>query len=149
MFTLVNLDKNSTMTATIQYQGDLRCKAIHLQSETIIETDAPTDNKGKGERFSPTDLVCTAFATCMITTMAIRSVEINVELQGTAVAVQKHMLPNPRRISKIEVFITYPATLQLTEQAFDFLKTVGDNCPVIKSLHQGLEIITTYTTANV
>jgi len=148
MFTSVNLGKNSTMTATIQYQGNLRCQATHLQSETTIETDAPTDNKGKGERFSPTDLVCTALATCMITTMAIRSGEINVELQGTTIAVQKHMLPNPRRISKIEVVVTYPAALQLTEQSFNFLKTVGDNCPVIKSLHEGLEIITTYNTAN-
>jgi uncharacterized OsmC-like protein len=136
------------MTATIQYQGNLRCLATHLQSGTSIETDAPTDNKGKGERFSPTDLVCTALATCMITTMAIRSGEINVELQGTTVAAQKHMLPNPRRISKIEVMVTYPATLELSEQSFDFLKTVGDNCPVIKSLHPSLEIITIYTKAN-
>ncbi len=147
MFTSVNLGKNNTMTATIQYEGNLRCMATHLQSGTSVETDAPTDNKGKGESFSPTDLVCTALGTCMITTMAIRSGEIGVELAGTTANIQKHMLPNPRRIAKIEVTITYPAALQLTEQQASFLKTVGDNCPVVKSLHEGLEIIATYVTA--
>lgn len=147
MFTSVNLGKISTMTATIQYEGNLRCQATHLQSGTTIETDAPTDNKGKGERFSPTDLVCTALATCMITTMAIRSGEIGVELAGTTVDVQKHMQANPRRIAKIEVTVTYPAALQLTDEQAAFLKNVGDNCPVVKSLHDGLEIVATYTTA--
>jgi len=136
------------MTATIQYQGNLRCQATHLQSGTVIETDAPTDNKGKGERFSPTDLVCTALATCIITTMAIRSQEKAIELSGTTVNVQKHMQANPRRIAKIEVAVTYPSTLILNEEAFEFLKNVGDNCPVIKSLNEGLEVITSYTFGN-
>lgn len=132
------------MTATIQYQGNLRCQATHLQSGTAIETDAPTDNKGKGERFSPTDLVCTALGTCMITTMAIRSAEIDIELNGTTVSVQKNMLGNPRRIGKIDVVITYPATLKLSEKDFQFLKNVGDTCPVIKSLHPDIEILAEY-----
>lgn len=136
------------MTATIQYQGNLRCQATHLQSGTVIETDAPTDNKGKGERFSPTDLVCTALATCIITTMAIRSQEKAIELSGTTVNVQKHMQANPRRIAKIEVAVTYPSTLILNEEAFEFLKNVGDNCPVIKSLNEGLDVITSYTFGN-
>ena len=68
------------MTATIQYEGNLRCNAQHLQSGTIAETDAPTDNRGKGERFSPTDLVCTALATCMATTMAIKAIDMNLSL---------------------------------------------------------------------
>ncbi len=137
------------MTATIQYEGNLRCKATHLQSGTSIETDAPTDNKGKGERFSPTDLVCTALATCMITTMAIRSVEIGVELKGTFVNVKKHMLGNPRRIGKIDVVITYPATLELSADHFQFLKNVGDNCPVMKSIHEGIEVVAEYKNAEI
>lgn len=68
------------MTATIHYEGNLRCSATHLQSSTAIETDAPTDNRGKGERFSPTDLVCAALGTCMITTMAIRGGDKGISL---------------------------------------------------------------------
>jgi putative redox protein len=135
------------MTATIVYEGNLRCNATHLQSGTLIETDAPTDNKGKGERFSPTDLVCTALGTCMITTMAIRSAEIGVELDGTIVNFKKYMQAAPRRISKIDVEIIYPATLVLNEEQFNFLKTVGDNCPVVKSLHESIAINATYTHA--
>ena len=137
------------MTATIQYEGNLRCQATHLQSGTSIETDAPTDNKGKGERFSPTDLVCTALATCMITTMAIRSVEIGIELKGTFVNVKKHMLGNPRRIGKIDVVITYPAALKLSAAHFQFLKNVGDNCPVMKSIHEGIEVVAEYKNAEI
>lgn len=137
------------MTATIQYEGNLRCQATHLQSGTSIETDAPTDNKGKGERFSPTDLVCTALATCMITTMAIRSVEIGIELKGTFVNVKKHMLGNPRRIGKIDVVITYPAMLELSADHFQFLKNVGDNCPVMKSIHEGIEVVAEYKNAEI
>lgn len=137
------------MTATVQYEGNLRCQATHLQSGTSIETDAPTDNKGKGERFSPTDLVCTALATCMITTMAIRSVEIGIELKGTFVNVKKHMLGNPRRIGKIDVVITYPAALELSAAHFQFLKNVGDNCPVMKSIHEGIEVVAEYKNAEI
>ena len=132
------------MTATIQYEGNLRCHAIHLQSGTQIETDAPTDNRGKGERFSPTDLVCAALATCMITTMAIKGGDKNIELKGTVVSVKKYMSANPRRISRIDVEVTYPASLSLTEDDFVFLKDVGDNCPVMKSLHPDIEVNAVY-----
>ena len=132
------------MTATIQYEGNLRCHAIHLQSSTQIETDAPTDNRGKGERFSPTDLVCAALATCMITTMAIRGSDKGIELKGTLVNVKKYMSANPRRISKIDVEVTYPALLPLTEDDFAFLKEVGDNCPVMKSIHPDIEVNAVY-----
>ena len=77
------------MTASITYEGNLRCVATHLQSNTAIETDAPTDNKGKGERFSPTDLVCTALGTCMITTMGIRMQDTAIDLTGTKKKVKK------------------------------------------------------------
>ena len=137
------------MTATIQYQGNLRCNAIHLQSGTTIETDAPVDNRGKGERFSPTDLVCAALATCMITTMAIKGGDTGIELKGTIVSVKKYMVADPRRIGKIDVVVTYPASLQLEEKDWDFLKRIGDNCPVMKSIHPDIEVKAVYKSEGV
>lgn len=126
------------MTATILYEGNLRCSAQHLQSGSTIETDAPTDNRGKGERFSPTDLVCTALASCMATTMAIKATDMNIELKGLSVDVQKHMQSDPRRISKIDVKVSFPADLVLEEKDRIILQRTGDNCPVVKSLHPDL-----------
>jgi len=123
------------MTATIHYEGDLRCNANHLQSGTQIETDAPTDNRGKGERFSPTDLVCTALGTCISTTMAIKATDMHIELKGLTVEVKKHMASEPRRISKIDVKVSFPASLSLEEKDKTILQRIGDNCPVVKSLH--------------
>ncbi|MEO6719657.1 MAG: OsmC family protein [Ferruginibacter sp.] len=123
------------MTATIHYEGNLRCNAIHLQSNTQIETDAPTDNRGKGERFSPTDLVCTALGTCMATTMAIKATDMQIELKGLTVDVKKHMASEPRRISKIDVKVSFPQSLTLDEKDKIILQRTGDNCPVVKSLH--------------
>ena|SRR6218665_1792976 len=130
------------MTTQIVYKGDLRCECTHLQSGTIIETDAPTDNRGKGERFSPTDTVCVALATCMITTMGIRASDMNIDLSGTTLDVTKHMQAEPRRIAKIEVVLHLPAGIdEKTQQIF---QKIGDNCPVAKSLHPDLEIAATY-----
>ncbi len=123
------------MTATIHYEGNLRCNAQHLQSGTTIETDAPTDNRGKGERFSPTDMVCTALATCMATTMAIKANDMNIELKGLTVDVKKNMESNPRRISKIDVKVVFPPSLVLDEKDRIILQRTGDTCPVVKSLH--------------
>jgi putative redox protein len=132
------------MTATIHYEGNLRCNATHVQSGTAIETDAPVDNRGKGERFSPTDLVCTALGTCMVTTMAILGGDKAIELKGTTVSVKKYMAANPRRICKIDVEVIYPASLQLDEEGWAFLKNIGDNCPVMKSLHPDIEVNAVY-----
>jgi uncharacterized OsmC-like protein len=132
------------MTATILYEGNLRCNARHLQSNSIIETDAPTDNRGKGERFSPTDLVCTALATCMITTMAMKATDMGIELKNTTVDVKKYMASEPRRISKIDVVVTLPESLNLEEKERIILQRVGDNCPVIKSLHPDVILNTSY-----
>jgi len=126
------------MTATVVYKGDLRCECTHLQSGTIIETDAPTDNKGKGERFSPTDTVCVALATCVITTMGIKANDMKIDLRGTSIEVTKHMLADPRRIGRIDVVLKFPATLQLDEKDKVILQRTGDNCPVAKSLHPDL-----------
>lgn len=132
------------MTASILYKGDLRCECIHLQSGTIIETDAPTDNRGKGERFSPTDTVCVALATCMITTIGIRANDMQVNLAGTTLAVTKHMLSEPRRIGQIEVVIQFPVNLGLPEKDRLLFQKIGDNCPVMKSIHPDIKVDVDY-----
>ena len=128
------------MTASIVYKGHLRCECTHIQSGTVIETDAPTDNRGKGERFSPTDTLCVALATCVVTTMALKANDMKIDLSGTSIAVTKHMLSEPRRIGKIEIILTFPETLQVAEKDRTTLQRVGDNCPVAKSLHPDLEV---------
>lgn len=132
------------MTARIIYKGDLRCECTHLQSGTLIETDAPTDNRGKGERFSPTDTLCVALATCIVTTMALKANDININLAGTKIDVTKHMLAEPRRIGKIDIVLHFDSNIQLEEKDKTILKRVGDNCPVAKSLHPDLEVNMTY-----
>lgn len=128
------------MTASVIYKGDLRCECTHIQSGTVIETDAPTDNRGKGERFSPTDSLCVALATCIVTTMALKANEMNINLAGTAIDVTKHMLSDPRRIGKIDVILRFPVILNLDEKNKIILKRVGDNCPVAKSLHPDMMV---------
>ena len=132
------------MTASIIYKGDLRCECTHLQSGTLIETDAPTDNRGKGERFSPTDTLCVALATCIVTTMALKAYDMNINLAGTKIDVTKHMIADPRRIGKIDIVLHFDSILHLEEKDKTILKRVGDNCPVAKSLHPDLEIDITY-----
>lgn len=127
------------MTAVITYKGDLRCECTHLQSGTIIETDAPTDNRGKGERFSPTDTVCVALGTCIITTMGIRANDMNIELKETQLEVTKHMLSEPRRIGKIDIVLNIPP-ITIEEKDKKVLEMIGNNCPVAKSLHPDLEV---------
>lgn len=132
------------MTASVVYRGNLRCECTHLQSGTIIETDAPTDNRGKGERFSPTDTVCVALATCIITSIALRAEDSQIDLSGTRIEVTKHMLSNPRRIGKVEIILHFSKTLQITDEDKALLQHVGDNCPVAKSLHPDLDIFIDY-----
>lgn len=128
------------MTASVIYKGDLRCQCTHIQSSTVIETDAPTDNRGKGERFSPTDSLCVALATCIITTMALKANDMKIDLAGTTIDVTKHMLSDPRRIGKIDVILRFPVILNLDEKDKIILKRVGDNCPVAKSLHPDMMV---------
>ncbi len=127
-----------TMTASIIYQGNLRCSATHLQSGTVIDTDAPTDNHGRGEKFSPTDTLCVSLATCIITTIALKARDMKIELKDTKIDVLKHMLKDPRRVGQIDVSIQFPQ-LQLKEEERLILETTGNNCPVAKSLHPDLK----------
>ncbi len=132
------------MTASIIYQGHLRCTATHLQSGTVIETDAPTDNHGKGERFSPTDMLCVSLSTCIVTTMALKAREMEIELEGTVIQVTKHMLSDPRRIGKIEILLNFSSNLKLEDKEKTILERTGNNCPVAKSIHPELEVKVEY-----
>jgi uncharacterized OsmC-like protein len=131
------------MTASIIYQGELRCMATHLQSGTILETDAPTDNRGKGARFSPTDLVCVALGTCIITTIAMKAMDLNINLDESAVEITKYMKSEPRRIGKIEIKITL-TDKTLDEKTRNILERIGNNCPVFLSLHPEIEMHVDY-----
>jgi putative redox protein len=118
---------------SIKYTGDLHCDATHGPSQSKIATDAPTDNKGKGEAFSPTDLVATALGTCMSTTMGIKAQELGLDLRGMTVSVQKEMSKDaPRRIVGLpsEVHIPLPPDSPHRE----VLEQTAINCPVHKSL---------------
>ncbi len=130
------------MTATIIYKGNLRCEASHLQSGTIIETDAPIDNRGKGERFSPTDLLCISLASCIVTTMAMKASDMDIDLTNTKMEITKHMITDPRRVGKIEIILNFSPTLNLDEKQRIILQRSGDNCPVKKSLHTDVEVVT-------
>ena len=130
------------MTASIIYTGNLRCQAEHIQSKTQIETDAPTDNHGKGERFSPTDMLCVSLATCMLTTMGIKAADMNVDITNAKAEVTKHMASDPRRVAKIEVEVSLPANGDEKERLI--LEKTGNNCPVAKSVHPDIELVLNY-----
>ena len=126
------------MTATILYEGGLRTRSTHLQSGTEILTDAPRDNQGEGAAFSPTDLVATALATCIVTTMAIRCRLMDISIDGTRAEVTKVMASEPRRISQIEV-ILYMPSYGYSDKDKKILEAVAHTCPVAASLHPDLE----------
>jgi uncharacterized OsmC-like protein len=126
------------MTSQIIYKGDLRTEATHLQSGTVIETDAPVDNQGKGERFSPTDLVATALGNCMLTIMGIKARDMNIDLTGTTIDITKIMVADPRRIGTIKVVFQFPASLEIIEKDRTILERAAHTCPVAKSLSSEL-----------
>lgn len=121
-------------TLTSVYQGDLRTESTHTRSGNKVITDAPVDNNGKGEAFSPTDLVCTALSTCMLTTMAIWAEREGIDLKGMHAAVIKVMASNPRKIAEIQVKLSKP-NLVATPAQKDRLKEIAHACPVALSLH--------------
>ena len=123
----------------IEYRGELRCEAVHGPSGTRLSTDAPKDNMGKGESFSPTDLVATALGTCMLTLMGIAARSLNVDLTGSRVSVQKEMVATPmRRIGKLGVKISVPT--KLTAEQRQKLEQAALTCPVHKSLHPDVQL---------
>jgi len=127
------------MTSEIKYKGNLRCEATHVQSGTTIETDAPVDNNGKGERFSPTDLVATALGNCMLTIMGIKARDLNLNLEGTTVGITKVMATEPRRISEIKVEFTFDKSLQADEKQRTILERAATTCPVFYSINPNIQ----------
>ena len=127
------------MTSKIIYEGGLRTRMTHLQSTTEVLTDAPTDNHGKGEAFSPTDLVATALGACIITTMGIYAQNNSLNIDGATLEVTKIMAAAPRRITRIEVIVTMPKDKSYSEKERSTLENVGHACPIAKSLHPDLE----------
>jgi putative redox protein len=125
------------MTAAITYQGQLRTEAKHLYSNTILQTDAPLDNKGLAQRFSPTDLVATALGSCMMTIMGIKATDLNIDLTNTRIDVNKIMSSDPRRISSVELTFHLP-TKGVSKKDKTILENAAKHCPVAKSLHPDL-----------
>ncbi len=127
------------MTSQIIYKGSLRTEATHLQSGTLIETDAPVDNQGKGERFSPTDLLATSLGNCMLTIMGIKARDMQVPLEGTTIDITKTMKADPRRVGGIKVVFHFPATLKVDDKQKEILQRAALTCPVAKSIHPDIE----------
>lgn len=132
------------MTSTVVYEGNLRTVATHLASGTEIQTDAPVDNQGKGERFSPSDLVATALGSCMMTIMGIKARDMNIDLAGTRIEVEKIMKADPRRIGGVNITFTFPEQLQVDDKQRTILERAAHTCPVAYSIHPDIEVKTVF-----
>lgn len=122
------------ITSTVEYKGNLRTEAIHLESGTIIITDAPKDNHGNGESFSPTDLMATSLSCCMLSIMGIVAKRDNIDIVGIKTEVTKVMYSEPRRVGEIHVKLTMPKN-NYSEKERKLLEHAAHTCPVAKSLH--------------
>lgn len=120
-------------TSKVTYQGDLRTTAIHLQSNNEIITDAPVDNHGKGEAFSPTDLLTTSLASCMLTIIGIKAADMGVNVAGTTAEVTKVMAADPRRVSEVHIVMSFMQ--ELDEKTLKIFYKTALTCPVAKSIH--------------
>lgn len=128
---------------TAAYLGNLHCKLKHEPSGSVIETDAPKDNMGKGEAFSPTDLAAASLLSCILTTMAIYAKRHEKDLPNFGGEVIKEMsVDPPRRIAKLTVTVRMPKGLREEERAV--YERIGDSCPVLKSLDPATQVVTTY-----
>ena len=130
------------MTSKVTYAGELRTTCVHLRSGNEFITDAPIDNQGLGQAFSPTDTVATSLASCMITIMGIKARDLDIDLAGSTAEVTKHMASNPRRISKIEVNLELPS--DISEKNRTLLERAGNTCPIHYSLHPDIEKVITF-----
>lgn len=129
-------------TSIVRYLGELRTSCMHMQSGTEILTDAPTDNHGKGEAFSPTDLVATSLGSCMVSIMAIKSKDLDLELKGSTVEVTKIMQAEPRKIARIEVILNM--SVATSDKNKTILERSAMTCPVFLSLHPDIEKAVTF-----
>jgi putative redox protein len=128
------------MTSTVIYEGELRTVALHIASGTTIETDAPVDNQGKGERFSPTDLVATALGSCMLTIMGQKARDHKIDLKGTRIEIQKIMKAEPRKMSGVTLTFHLPDNLRLNEKQIIILQRSAETCPVMLSIHPDIVV---------
>jgi uncharacterized OsmC-like protein len=126
------------MTTEIIYNGQLRTSATHIRSGNTIINDAPVDNHGKGEAFSPTDMVATALGTCILTIMGISAQKNDIDMEGAKAEVTKVMASDPRRIAKIEAIIKMPQK-NYSDLEKQLLERALDNCPVCRSLHPDMK----------
>lgn len=126
------------MTSNIVYEGQLRTRMTHLYSGTEVITDAPLDNHGLAQAFSPTDLVATALGSCMISIMGIKARDMNVDITGTEAEVTKVMAANPRRISEIHITLKFPKN-NYTDKDKTILVNTARTCPVAVSLHPDIK----------
>ncbi len=125
----------------VRYEGNLRCSATHLHSGSVLTTDAPLDNGGKGEAFSPTDLVATGVGTCMLTVMGLVAQRRGIDIAGAQVRVIKEMVARPhRRIGTLHVTLTMPAGRQYTPEERAILERAADLCPAKSSLHPDVHV---------
>ncbi len=129
-------------TAKVTYLGSLRTECEHIKSGNKYITDAPIDNHGKGEAFSPTDTVATGLANCMLTVMGIKANDLQIDLKGSTATVTKTMASNPRRISKIEIVFKLPVILE--DKNKTILEKTANTCPVHHSLHPDIEKVITF-----
>lgn len=127
----------------VHYEGDLRCRAVHGPSKQELFTDAPVDNHGRGESFSPTDLVATALATCMATVIGIKAQQKELNVAGMTLQIEKHMSTDtPRRIVALPIRITVPLPPDHPDRRL--LESVALACPVLQSLHPDIEKTVTW-----
>jgi putative redox protein len=124
-------------TIRLNYLGDLRVEAEHVKSGISIHTDAPTDNMGKGESFSPSDLLCASLASCMLTIMGISANAHKININGSKAKVTKIMKADPRRVGEVIIEFEMPHNTY-SEKEKQLLKIAAENCPVAKSLHPDL-----------
>lgn len=132
------------MTSTIVYEGNLRTVCTHLKSGTSMETDAPVDNQGRGERFSPSDMVATALGSCMLTIMGIKARDMEIDLSGTKIQVEKIMATEPRRISGVNLTFYFPAGLKPGDKEKTILERAAHTCPVMESIHPDIKVNTVF-----
>ncbi|MBP2281538.1 putative OsmC-like protein [Psychrobacter sp. PL19] len=130
----------------VTYQGNLRTQAIHLQSNNEIITDAPVDNHGKGEAFSPTDLLATSLASCMLTIIGIKAADMGVDIIGTTAEVTKIMAANPRRVSEVHIVMTFMHALD--DRTQKILYNTALSCPVAQSIHPDITQNLTFSYAD-
>ncbi|MGB0431391.1 MAG: OsmC family protein [Bacteroidia bacterium] len=124
------------MTSKVVYSDNLRTELVHIKSNSQIINDAPVDNHGKGMAFSPTDLLATSLASCMLTVVGIKAQSLKIDIKGSEALVQKYMTNNPRRVDSIEINVTFRGLLDIkTRKVFE---NIALNCPVALSLNPNI-----------